>query len=207
MPLFGTRGAWQGQERLGVAARRAVQRAEAEGAAREWRAATPDLLLLALLAEDDGVPSHALGMAGVEIAGLRDALGALTLADGDAWQDRAPLDEAAREGVILGINEARRGGFEQAGAGHLLLGVLEARSGRGARLLARRGARVSELRGLVHDLELAGSDRGAAFFARAFAALLEQIGGARVCPHCHVALHASFNACYNCGAEVDTWSE
>lgn len=207
MPLFGTHGAWQGQERLGAAARRAVQRAEAEAAARGLHAATPDLLLLALLAEGDGVPNRALVAAGVEVAGVRDILGALTVADEATLGDRAPLDEAAREGVILGINEARRGGFEQAGAGHLLLGVLEARSGRAARWLARHGARIAELRGLVHDLELAGSDRGAALFARAFAALLDQIGGARACPHCHVAMHASFNACYNCGAEVESWTE
>jgi Clp amino terminal domain, pathogenicity island component len=185
MLLFGSRGAWQSHERLGVPARRAVQRAETDAAARGLRQATPDILLLALLEEADGVPARALSAA---------------LEGGPPLHERSPLDAAAREGVILGVNEARRAGFEQAGAGHILLGVLEARAGSGVRLLARRGARLRTLRPLIHELERLSGDGGANLFTLTFAALLNHIGGACACPRCCAPIHTSFHFCYNCGA-------
>ena len=187
MRLFGSRGAWQSHERLGVPARRAVQRAETDAAARGLRQATPDILLLALLEEADGVPARARTAA---------------LEGGSPLHERSPLDAAAREGVILGVNEARRAGFEQAGAGHILLGVLEASTGAGVRLLARRGARLRTLRPLIHELERLSGDDGANLFTLTFAALLNHIGGTGACPRCHAPLHASFHYCYNCGASV-----
>src|SRR5438067_13170787 len=177
MVLFGSHGAWQSHERLGFPARRAAQRAETDAAARGLHQATPDILLLALLAETDGVPVRALIATGVEIGAVREALSA-ALDGGPPLGERSPLDAAAREGVILGVNEARRAGFEQAGAGHILLGVLEARTGRGARLLARRGARLHILRPLIHELEMLSGDDGAGLFTHTFAALLSHIGGA-----------------------------
>src|ERR671938_1036052 len=153
MRFFGARGAWQSYERLGAPARRAVQRAETDAAARGLRQTTPDILLLALLAETDGVPVRALIATGVQPGDVREALSSV-VDGGPPLHERSPLDAAAREGVILGVNEARRAGFAQAGAGHILLGVLEARAGAGARLLARRGARLRTLRALIHELEL-----------------------------------------------------
>jgi Clp amino terminal domain, pathogenicity island component len=185
MLLFGSRGAWQSQERLGLPARRAVQRAETDAAARGLSQATPDILLVALLEEADGVPARARTAA---------------LDGGPPQRERSPLDAAAREGVILGVNEARRAGFEQAGAGHILLGVLEARTGTGARLLARRGARLRTLRPLVHELERLSGDDGANLFTLTFAALLNHVGGACACPRCRAPIHTSFHFCYNCGA-------
>lgn len=203
MVLFGARGAWQGQERLGPAARRAVQQAEAAGAARGLRWATPDLLLLALLDAADGVPARALDAAGMDLEAVRRAIdGGITHLVTPA-NELVPLDDAAREGVILGLNEARRGGFEHAGAGHILLGVVEARSGAGARLLIRRGIRIEVLREAIDELEQIASEDGAVLFAGAFSSLLKRIGGARACPRCGAALHASFNYCYNCGAALE----
>src|ERR671932_2515071 len=199
MLLFGARGVWQSHERLGVAARRAVQRAEADAAARGLRHTTPDILLLALLAETDGVPVRALIATGVQLGDVRESLSA-ALDGGPPLHERSPLDAAAREGVILGVNEARRAGFEQAGAGHILLGVLEARTGTGARLLAQRGARLRTLRPLIHELERLSGDDGANLFTLTFAALLNHIGGAGACPRCRAPIHTSFHFCYNCGA-------
>jgi ATP-dependent Clp protease ATP-binding subunit ClpA len=199
MLLFGSRGAWQSQERLGLPARRAVQRAETDAAACGLQQATPDILLLALLAETDGVPVRALIATGVQLGDVREALSA-ALDGGPPLHDRSPLDAAAREGVILGVNEARRAGFEQAGAGHILLGVLEARTGTGARLLARHGARLRTLRPLVHELERLSGDDGANLFTLTFAALLNHVGGACACPRCRAPIHTSFHFCYNCGA-------
>jgi ATP-dependent Clp protease ATP-binding subunit ClpA len=210
--LFGSRGAWQSHERLGVPARRAVQRAETDAAARGLRQATPDILLLALLEEADGVPARALSAMGVEISAAIVLLALLEEADGvparartaleggPPLHERSPLDAAAREGVILGVNEARRAGFEQAGAGHILLGVLEAHAGTGARLLTRRGVRLRTLRPLIHELERLSGDDGANLFTLTFAALLNHIGGAFACPRCHAPIHTSFHFCYNCGA-------
>jgi ATP-dependent Clp protease ATP-binding subunit ClpA len=205
-------------------ARRAVQRAETDAAARGLRQATPDILLLALLAEADGVAVRALIATGVQIGDVREALSAAlgrreaeggrrkderaalasrlppSASDGGPPHERSPLDAAAREGVILGVNEARRAGFEQAGAGHILLGVLEARTGTGARLLAQRGARLRTLRPLIHELERLSGDDGANLFTLTFAALLNHIGGAGACPRCRAPIHTSFHFCYNCGA-------
>jgi ATP-dependent Clp protease ATP-binding subunit ClpA len=202
MLLFGSRGAWQSHERLGVPARRAVQRAETDAAARGLRQTTPDILLLALLAETDGVPVRALIATGVQLGDVREALTA-ALDGGPPLHERSPLDAAAREGVILGVNEARRAGFEQAGAGHILLGILEARTGPGARLLVRRGARLRTLRPLIHELERLSGDDGAGLFTRTFAALLNHIGGACACPRCRAPIHTSFHFCYTCGAPID----
>jgi ATP-dependent Clp protease ATP-binding subunit ClpA len=201
MRFFGARGAWQSHERLGMPAWRAVQRAETDAAARGLRRVTPDILLLALLAEADGVPARALIATGVEIGSVRMALSS-ALDGGPPLHERSPLDAAAREGVILGVNEARRAGFEQAGAGHILLGVLEARSGTGARLLARRGARLRTLRPLIHGLERLSGDEGANLFTLTFVALLNHIGGACACPRCRAPIHTSFHFCYTCGAPV-----
>jgi ATP-dependent Clp protease ATP-binding subunit ClpA len=203
MLLFGARGAWQSHERLGMPARRAVQRAETDAAARGLRRATPDILLLALLAEADGVPARALIATGVEIGDVCMAL-SRALDGGSPLHERSPLDAAAREGLILGVNEARRAGFEQAGTGHILLGILEARTGTGARLLARRGARLRTLRPLIHELERLGGDEGANLFTLTFAALLNHLGGACACPRCRAPIHTSFHFCYNCGAAAGT---
>jgi hypothetical protein len=146
---------------------------------------------------------RALIATGVQLGDLREALSA-ALDDGPPLRERSPLDAAAREGVILGINEARRAGFQQAGAGHILLGVLEARTGTGARLLARRGARLRTLRPLIHELERLSGDDRASLFTLTFAALLNHLGGACACPRCRAPIHTSFHFCYNCGAAAGT---
>lgn len=202
MSLFGMHGAWQGQERLTDEAHRAIHRAEAWGAARGLRQTPPDLLLLALVEEADSVPARALDATGADLDALRQALDASVRSCGPALPGRVPLDADAREAVILGVNEARRDGFEQAGAGHLLLGVIEARAGKGARLLTRQGADLKTLRWVVHNLEQAGADGGSGLFSLAFSGLLERTGGARSCPRCHSATHTSFHYCYHCGASL-----
>ena len=145
------------------------------------------------------MPVRALIATGVQLGDVREVLSA-ALDGGPPLHERSPLDAAAREGVILGVNEARRAGFEQAGAGHILLGVLEARTGTGAQLLTRRGARLRTLRPLVHELERLSGDDGADLFTLTFAALLNHIGGACACPRCRAPIHTSFHFCYNCGA-------
>lgn len=202
MSLFGMRGAWQGQERLTAEAHRAVHRAEEMGAVWGLRQTPPDLLLLALIDAADSAAAHALAAIGIDLPALRQALEVEVKRGGEALEDRSPLDPAAREVVILGVNEARRAGFEQAGAGHLLLGILEARVGAGARLLARQGADLKTLRWVIHNLEQVTGDGGAALFAATFNTLLERIGGGGACPRCGAAAHASFHFCYNCGAAL-----
>lgn len=202
MSLFGPRSAWQGQERLNAAAHRAVHTAETMAATRGLRQASPDLLLLALIDESEGAAVHALAAIGIELSALRQALAPEVTRPAAARDEPSPLDAAAREAVILGVNEARRGGFEQAGSGHLLLGLLEARSGAGVRLLAQQGAALKTLRWVVHNLESAADGSGAALFAASFSDLLERVSGAGACPRCATATHSSFRYCYNCGAEL-----
>jgi ATP-dependent Clp protease ATP-binding subunit ClpA len=202
MRLFGTAGAWQGQDRLGPAARRAIQRAGVEGAARGLAQATPDILLAALLAEPDGMARHALAAAGVDIEGLGHALAGAATAHGMPHEEPVPLDAAAREAVVLGMNEARRAGFEQAGGGHLLLGVIEAGSGAGVRYLRRGGLDLRALRELVDVAESSDGGRAVEHFAAAFTRLLDAIGGAADCPRCGAPLHDSFTFCYHCGGRL-----
>ena len=57
----------------------------------------------------------------------------------DGGSERSPLSGAAREAVVLGVNEARRAGTEHAGTGHLLLGLLEEGTGAGVRSIKRQG--------------------------------------------------------------------
>ena len=204
MLLFGSRGAWQDSGRLSAAAHRAVQRAERAAAARGLDAATPDLLLLALVSDEDGMPRRALRGHGLDIAALRRAIGGPEPGSDLLDERRAPLDDAARESVVLGVNEARRGGFEQAGAGHLLLGVVETRSGRGARMIERSGVRLADLRATVDALERSAplDADDAATFERTLTALLERVGGAQQCACCGATLHATFAFCYRCGTCV-----
>jgi len=105
---------------------------------------------------------------------------------------------------VLGTNEARRDGVEQAGAGHMLLGLVESRAGKGARLLARQGATVATLRPLVHGLQESGEagSASATLFAVSFPRFLAQMGGGAVCPTCGAPLHGSFHYCYNCGMQL-----
>ncbi len=203
MPIIGSRAAWQGQERLSEEARRAVQRAEAAGAAYGLRQATPDVLLLALLTEEEGVPARALLAHDVDPVPIRAALEASLDRGKEPLGGLSLLDAASREAVVLGTNEARRGGFAQVGPGHLLLGALQAREGVGYKLLSRQGADVGRLRSAVTDLEMANDDGDAALFAAAFEGLLARIGGANACPRCQSPVHTSFHHCYNCGVSLD----
>lgn len=202
MLLFGSHGVWQGEERLGPAARRAVRHAEDAAAARGLRRATPDLLLLALLDDPEGVCRRALAESGVDLEPLRRDIGGSIPSPGAPPGTASPLDDAAREAVILGVNEARRAGLDQAGAGHILLGIVEARTGAGPRLISRQGARLAPLRKLVNDLEAAADDGGAALFSSALESALARIGGGVSCPRCAAPLHVSFSYCYRCGLRM-----
>lgn len=169
-------------------------------AERGLRQTPTDLLLLALLAEPDGTVRRVLAALGVAVDDLcRDVEAALPAAL-TALPEPSPLDAASREAVILAVNEARRGDTARAGAGHLLLGLLEERVGAGVRLLARQGIGVAELRPLVQQLD--GSGDAADDFSIAFTAFLSGLGGGCACPHCAAPLHASFHYCYACGAPV-----
>lgn len=204
MPLIGAHGAWQGRERLDGAAHRAVERAEAEGGARGLKRASPDLLLLALLREEQDTPRRVLATLDIDVEALLETLGPAR-ADADEPVVRVALDADAREAVILGVNEARRARAVQAGTGHLLLGLIEARSGSGVRALIKAGAALGPLRDAVDAVEEAANagDGGAAatLFAAAFRPFLARAGGAATCPHCGAPLHRTFRYCYNCGRE------
>jgi len=202
MPLIGSRGAWQGGERLDDAARRVVQDAESLAASYGMRQATPDVLLRALVDDDGGAPARALAGAGGDVDALRVALDQTLDRRADPLGGRSALDAGAREAVVLGINEARRAGAEQAGTGHLLLGLVAARAGKGVRRLVRQGADVTTLRPLVHELQedSAGGSATGALFAASFPRFLAQVGDATICATCGAPLHDSFHYCYTCGA-------
>ena len=201
MPFIGSHGAWQGSERLDEGAREAVWRAESTAAAYGLRQATPDVLLRALLGDPDSVSARVLTAASVDVAALRAFLDSALNRGKAPLGGRSALDADAREAIVLGTNEARRDGLEQAGAGHILIGIVESRAGKGARLLARQGANVATLRALAYDLQ-EPAERGsasAALFAASFPRFLAQTGGATACPACGAPLHDSFHYCYNCG--------
>ena len=200
MPLFGNAGAWQRQDRLRADARRAVHRAESASAARGLTQATPDALLLALLEDADDAPARSLTSVGIDVAALREILlGALPVRP-VAVEGATPLDAAAREAVVLGLNEARRMAVDQAGALHLVLGIVEARTGAGARYLRQSGLNLDRLRALVAAEDEEDEDgSGAALFQDGFGRLLAMSGGETRCPHCGASLHQSFRFCYACG--------
>ena len=137
MPLIGSHGAWQGAERLDDEARHFVQVAEGLAASYGMRQATPDVLLRALVDGDEGAVARALAAAGVDIAAARVSLDQVLDRGAAALGGRSALDADTREAVVLGTNEARRDGVDQAGLGHLLLGLVASRAGKGARQVAR----------------------------------------------------------------------
>lgn len=200
MKFFGNPVPWQSQDRLGEEARRALRAAESMAADRGLRQTPPDLLLLALLVEPDGTVRRVFAALGVGVDGLCHDVEAELPGSLTALSEPSPLDAASREAVILAVNEARRGVAARAGAGHLLLGLLEERVGAGVRLLARQGIGVAELRPLIQQLD--GSGDAAGDFSVAFTAFLSGLGGGCACPHCAAPLHASFHYCYACGADV-----
>lgn len=198
MSLFATRSAWQSQERLGPEARRAIRRSERLSAERGWHRAPPDSLLIALLDEPGGVASSALAALAISAAEVTAAAEAAVVDRGTPLPGRSPLDTASREAVVLGVNEARRSGLPHAGGGHLLVGILEAGSGAGARLLTRHRVAVNSLRSVVEELEHATSTEDGR--PAKFAAMMEELAGAMPCKHCGATVHVSFRYCYNCGA-------
>jgi ATP-dependent Clp protease ATP-binding subunit ClpA len=202
MRLFGNSAAWQRQERLRPDARRAIHRAEIASAARGLSSAPPDALLLALLEDEDDALRRLLSAGGIDVAGLHEALIGAVPVRPHAIEGSVPLDDAAREAVVLGLNEARRMGLEQAGAGHVILGILEAGSGAGARYLRRSHADLNRLRALVVEAEQEDEGADAAPFQEGLARLLATVGGGRRCGHCGAQLHESFGYCYACGAWV-----
>lgn len=202
MKLFGNPSSWQSHDRLAPQARAAIEQAEAAAALRGLREAPPDLLLLALLEQPESAAARAATILAADVAAVRQAIDAGLRAGPTALTERSSLDAAAREAVVLGLNEARRGGFAQVGAGHLLLGLLEARDGAGVRALAQQGLGVKELRPLVQGLEEQAAGDHGSFFVATFASFLEQVGGGYACPHCQAPLHVSFRHCYVCGADL-----
>ncbi len=204
MPFIGSHGAWQGSERLNEDARDVVRRAESMAAAYGMRQATPDVLLRALLDDPDGVPARVLAAAGVDVAAMGPSLDDSLNRGKPPLGGRSALDADTREAIVLGTNEARRDGVEQAGTGHILIGLVESRVGKGARSLTRQGASVATLRSLVHGMQESGEtgSASAALFAASFPRFLAQVGGAVACPTCGALLHGSFHYCYNCGTQL-----
>lgn len=204
MPIIGSRGAWQGGERLDEEARHVVRYAESLAASYGLRQATPDALLRALIDDNAGAPARVLATAGVDVNAMRAYLDHDLDRGAPPLGGRSALDADAREAVVLGANEARRGNFEQAGSGHVLLGLVASRAGKGVRLVTRQGADVAALRPLVQQLQEGGGEGSAtaALFVASFPRFLAQVGGATTCPTCGVTLHSSFHYCYNCGARL-----
>jgi ATP-dependent Clp protease ATP-binding subunit ClpA len=202
--LVGNPTAWQSQERLTPAARRAVEWAEETAGARGLRRATPDLLLYALIIDDQTVPSRALLACGGDPAAIRSDLDRRSTSRADGGSERSPLSDAAREAVVLGVNEARRAGAEHAGTGHLLLGLLEEGTGAGVRSIKRQGVPLAALRDAVNSLT-DEDENDVAYSAEVdqiLAELLERVSTVLACPRCGITLPAGFNYCYRCGANL-----
>lgn len=207
MPLFGNAAAWQRQDRLRADARLAIHRAEIAAAARGLPGATPDVLLWVMLEDEDSAPARMLAMAGIDVRGLRAALLSAVPVRPGAIDGRVPLDAAAREAVVLGLNEARRMRLAQAGAIHVILGIVEAGAGAGVRTLRRGGLDLGRLRALVAAAQEPEEQAGAPLFQAGFAQLLAAVGGERPCPQCAAPLHSSFGYCYRCGTRLDSAAE
>ncbi|HZS89454.1 MAG TPA: Clp protease N-terminal domain-containing protein [Chloroflexota bacterium] len=196
----GQSSAWQRQERLDDAARLAIAQAEEAAGAAGLHHATSDLLLFALIGDDHAAPSRALLACGADPAAIRAEVARPPRTGGGSG--RSPLNAAAREAVVLGVNEARRSGRERAGPGHLLLGVLQEGTGAGVRAIKRQGVSLTALRdavnGQIDEHDLFRSSQ----VDQLVAELLERVESIVVCPGCAIRLPAGFNYCYRCGAKI-----
>jgi ATP-dependent Clp protease ATP-binding subunit ClpA len=196
----GQSSAWQRQERLDDGARLAIEQAEEAAGAAGLRYATSDLLLFALIGDDHAAAARALQSCGVDPAAIRAQIKLPTRAEGVSG--RSPLGAAAREAVVLGVNEARRAGRERAGVDHLLLGLLQEGTGAGVRAIKRQGVSLSALREAVGSQTDERDLYHVSQIDQLVAELLERVGSTVVCPRCANELPEGFTYCYRCGARI-----
>jgi ATP-dependent Clp protease ATP-binding subunit ClpC len=192
--------AWQRQERLDEAARLAIEQAEAAAGTAGLRQATSDLLLFALIGDHSAAASRALRACGADPEAIRAQVQLPARADVGAG--RVPLSAAAREAVVLGVNEARRAGREQAGTGHLLLGLLQEGTGTAVSAMKRLGVSLSALREAVNSQTDEGVLYRTSQIDQLVAELLERVESTVVCPRCAIRLPEGFTYCYRCGAKI-----
>jgi ATP-dependent Clp protease ATP-binding subunit ClpA len=196
----GQSSAWQRQERLDDGARLAIEQAEEAAGAAGLRHATSDLLLFALIGDDHAAAARALQSRGVDPAAIRAQIKLPTRVEGvSGW---SPLGAAAREAVVLGVNEARRAGRERAGVDHLLLGLLQEGTGAGVRAIKRQGVSLSALREAVKSQTDERDLYHVSQIDQQVAELLERVGSTVVCPRCAIKLPEGFTYCYRCGARI-----
>jgi ATP-dependent Clp protease ATP-binding subunit ClpA len=107
-------------------------------------------LLLALLADPEGVPSRALRRLELDADDVRRRIA--SAAPPRPWGVRAPVlpyADDAKGAIEFAMREARAAGLRQVGTGQLLLGVLQSPQGVPSRVLAHLGITPVTLRSAI----------------------------------------------------------
>ncbi len=141
-------------DKLTIKAQEALQEAMQLASARNQQAVEPEHLLLAMLAQQDGVTAPLLEKCGVETSPLRDGLKRelekLPLVEGAEGQGY--LSPELKRSLDFAVKQAKAMKDEYISSEHLLLGILRAGKNRAAELLGQAGLDEQELKRVLPEL-------------------------------------------------------
>ncbi len=140
-------------ERFTERGRRVIVYAREEAERRNNDYLGTEHILLALLREDDNIPSIILRKMGLNINDIKNEVNRSLSQGGDVLTfGQIPFTPKARKVLELAIEEARLLGHSHVGSEHLLLGLLREDEGVGGRILRSFGAHLLGARQLTINL-------------------------------------------------------
>jgi ATP-dependent Clp protease ATP-binding subunit ClpC len=153
-PLKVYRPRWVPREQLDrftPRARRALDLAEAAPAQFNHTYVGTEHLLLGLAEEGGGLAARLLTPRGVSPERVRNRIEFVIHRGDQPTRGRAAYVPRVRAALGFAVDQARRLGHDALTTGHLLLGLLEAGEGIGARILTELGVELPQLRGEVEQ--------------------------------------------------------
>jgi ATP-dependent Clp protease ATP-binding subunit ClpA len=159
-PLKAYRPRWVPREQLDrftPRARRALDLAEAAPAQFNHNYVGTEHLLLGMVEEGGGLAARLFTPRGVVPERVRNRIEFIIHRGDQPSPGRAEYVPRARAALGFAVDHSRRLGHEALTTGHLLLGLLDAGEGIGARILTELGVELQQLRGEVEQA-LAGGD-------------------------------------------------
>jgi len=148
------------QERFSDRARHAMALANLEATQLNYDYIAPAHLLLGLISEGACVATEALRLLQVDLDRVREDIRSQLTPGSDSDQSfgRRAQTKETREVIAAAITEARKFGHRYVGTEHLILALLQERSGLPATVLAKHGVNLDQLREKVLALLRSGVD-------------------------------------------------
>jgi ATP-dependent Clp protease ATP-binding subunit ClpC len=144
-------------ERFTDRARRVVVLAQEEARRLNHNYIGTEHLLLAMIAEGEGVAAQVLGSLDVSLSGMRTRVEEIIGRGGDSPEGHVPFTPRAKKVLELSLREAITLGHNYIGTEHLLLGLIREGEGVAAQVLVQQGAELQEIRRRVVTLVAGGT--------------------------------------------------